>query len=332
MKDIVHSPLTRREAIKKTVLFSTSLLAAGWLNRLSAQPPKTEFADKGLHFLAMGDFGSGNQNQVDVAAQMAAFAKKLDGPLAVVLALGDNFYGRMTPERFQPHFEEMYSKKDFNCPFYACLGNHDYGPHYDSKQGRAKAQMQLDYARDNPASRWKLPNRWYAVELPDAKNPLVKIIFLDGNLVEAALTPQEKLEQKRFLEAELKKPTAAPWRWMISHFPIYSDGSYKDNPGMIQSWGGQMKEHGYSFYISGHDHNLQHLQPEDNPASFIVSGGGGAGLYDIQSPVRNFAKKILGFTHFHVTPKQLETQFIDSDGNLLHAFRRAPDGKVTVTT
>ena len=76
--------------------------------------------------------------------------------------------------------------------------------------------MQLDYAANNPSSRWKMPNRWYALELPDAKNPLVKIIFLDGNMVEGALTPQEKLGQKRFLEAELKKETRAPWRWMIS--------------------------------------------------------------------------------------------------------------------
>ena len=208
MKDIIHSPLTRRDALKKTVLFSTSVLTAGWLGKLSAQPPRTEFPEKGLHFLALGDFGSGNAHQAAVAAQMAAFTKKLDGPLAAVLALGDNFYGTMTPERFQPHFEQMYSKTDFNCPFYACLGNHDYGPRYDGHQGRLKAQMQLDYAASNPSSRWKLPNRWYALELPDAKNPLVKIIVLDGNMIEAALTPQEKLEQQRFLEAELKKKPA----------------------------------------------------------------------------------------------------------------------------
>ena len=332
MKDIIYSPLTRRDALKKTVLFSTSLLTAGWLGKLSAQPPRTEFTEKGLHFLAIGDFGSGNAHQTAVASQMAAFTKKLDGPLAAVLALGDNFYGKMTPERFGPHFEQMYSEKDFNCPFYACLGNHDYGPKYDANQGRAKAQMQLDYAASNPSSRWKMPNRWYALELPDANNPLVKIIYLDGNMVEGALTPQEKLDQQRFLEAELKKETRAPWRWMISHFPIYSDGSYKDNPRMIQSWGAQMKQYGYSLYLSGHDHNLQHIQPEDNPASFIVTGAGGASLYEIKSPVRNYAKKILGFTHLHVTPQQVNAQFIDSEGKLLHAFRRTPDGKVTVTS
>jgi tartrate-resistant acid phosphatase type 5 len=332
MKDIIHSPLTRREALKKTVLFSTSLLAAGWLNRLSAQPPQTGFPEKGLHFLAIGDFGSGNQHQVAVAAQMAAFSKKLDTPLDAVLALGDNFYGMLSPERFQPHFEQMYSKADFNCPFYACLGNHDYGPKYDGHQGRLKAQMQLDYAKNNPASRWKMPNRWYALELPDATNPLVKIIVLDGNMTEAALTPQEKLDQKRFLEAELKKETRAPWRWMVSHFPMFSDGAYHGQDRIEKLWGEQLKANGFSLYLSGHDHNLQHLQSEGYPVSFVVSGAGGAGLYDVKTSDRGFSDKILGFTHIHVTPQRTNVQLIDVDGRLLHAFRRTPDGKVTIVS
>ena len=332
MKDFVQTPLTRRDALKRTVLFSSGLLTAGWLNRLSAGTAQTDFSGKGLHFLAVGDYGSGNLHQTAVAKQMAAFAKKLDAPLHAVLALGDNFYGYLDPDRFQRHFEDMYKPADFNCPFYAVLGNHDYGPRYDSGQGRDKAQMQLDYAKNHPESRWKMPDRWYAVEIPDAQNPLLKIIFLDGNMVEGALTPQEKLEQKRWLDAELQKPTRAPWRWMVSHFPIYSDGSYRDNPRLIQSWGALMKEHGYSFYLCGHDHNLQHLQPADNPASFVISGAGGAGLYNLQNVHRNFAEKILGFTHLHVTPQQVQMQYLDADGHLLHAFNRALDGKVTVTS
>lgn len=331
MNEIVQPPLTRREAIKKTVLFSSGLLAAGWLERLAAEP-RAEFSDKGLHFLAFGDFGSGNEHQEEVADQMAAFAKKLAAPLAAVLALGDNFYRTLTPDRFQRHFEDMYPKADFNCPFYACLGNHDYGPKYDGNQGRPKAQMQLDYARNNPASRWKMPNRWYAVELPDAGNPLVKIIFLDGNFTEGALTPQEKLEQKRFLEAELKKETRAPWRWMITHFPMFSDGAYHGGDKIEQLWGEQLKAGGFSLYLSGHDHNLQHLQVENQTASFVVSGGGGAALYGVKPTDRGYAKSIRGFTHIHVTPAQFDLQHIDAEGRLLHAFRRTPDGKVTVTS
>ena len=172
---------------------------------------------------------------------MAEFAKSLKAPLSAVFALGDNFYGKLTPDRFHRHFEEMYSAADFPCPFYACLGNHDYGPSYDSDQGREKAEMQLAYAKENPSSRWKMPAKWYAIELPDAKKPLVKVIVLDGNNYEGMLTPQEKIEQQRFLEAELKKETRATWQWMVSHYPLFSAGIKKDNARLIRQWGEHLK-------------------------------------------------------------------------------------------
>src|SRR5689334_22292287 len=92
--------ISRREALARTVLFSSGLMAAGWLPRGRSAEPATRFSDEGMHFLALGDFGTGNASQVAVSQQMAAFAKKLDRPLAAVLALGDNFYGPLQPERF----------------------------------------------------------------------------------------------------------------------------------------------------------------------------------------------------------------------------------------
>jgi len=332
IKKNLNNLVTRREAIKKTILFSTGLLATRSFNLLSAEKPATKFSSKGVHFLAIGDFGSGNAHQTVVARQMGEFSKKLGEPLSGVLALGDNFYGKLEPERFGRHFEEMYSKEHLNCSFYACLGNHDYGPSYDSKQGPAKAQIQLDYAKDNPSSRWKMPAKWYSLELPDAQNPLVKIIFLDGNTFEGALTPQEKLAQQRFLEAELKKETNAPWRWMVSHYPVFSEGVKNDSPRLIKTWGELLKSNPISFYIAGHDHNLQHLQVASYNPSFVVSGAGGASLYNVKTATRGYAERMLGFTHFHVTPDKINVQFISSEGNRLYAFQRTQAGKVKITT
>src|SRR6478609_4074331 len=97
-----HHPLddsqaiTRREAIKKTILFSSSVLAMTGAWNIQAQSPTADFADNGLDFLAIGDFGTGNVNQRAVAYAMTEFAKKLKHPLAGVFALGDNFYGKLT--------------------------------------------------------------------------------------------------------------------------------------------------------------------------------------------------------------------------------------------
>jgi tartrate-resistant acid phosphatase type 5 len=324
--------ISRRDALKRTVVFSTGLLTAGWLNSLQAKSADTKFSRDGLHFLAIGDFGTGNATQKLIAGQMAQFAKKLDAPLTAVLALGDNFYKQLAVERFGPHFEEMYSKDGLDCPFYAILGNHDYGPKYDSNQGSAKAQIQLDYAKNNPGSRWKMPAKWYALELPDAENPLVKIILLDGSFFEGALTPKEKLAQKRWLTAELKKKTKAPWQWMISHYPIFTETSKrKDNEKLIQEWGGYLKANPFSLYLAGHDHNLQHLQVEDYKTSFVVCGAGGASLYDVDPSQRGFTEKILGFTHIHVTREKTRVQFINTEGRCLHAFQRSIKGKVEIT-
>jgi hypothetical protein len=326
-----HS-LTRREALKKTLLFSTGLLASGRLASLRAQTPATTFSGEGIHLLALGDFGSGNAHQAAVARQMAELSKKLNPPLTAVMALGDNFYGKLTPDRFRRHFEEMYPIENFACPFYACLGNHDYGPRYDGGQGREKAQMQLDYAKENPPSRWKMPAKWYALELPDAKNPMVKIIILDGNMYEGMLTPQEKVEQQRFLEAELKQETRAPWQWMVSHYPLFSAGIKRDNTRLIREWGTHLKSERTSLYLAGHDHNLQHLQVEGHNPSFVVSGAGGASLYDIKTSERGFAQKVLGFTHLYVTRETIHVQFIDAEGKLLHAFRRNRAGQVSLVS
>ena len=44
---------------------------------------------------------------------------------------------------------------------------------------------------------------------------------------EGALTPQEKIEQRRFMKAELEKKTDAPWTWVVNHFPVFSDGKIR---------------------------------------------------------------------------------------------------------
>ncbi|MFD0892016.1 metallophosphoesterase [Luteolibacter ambystomatis] len=329
------SAFSRRDVLKTTLLFSSGLLAGGWASRLQAATAKTDFGQGGLHLLAVGDYGTANAEQKKVADCMNSFAGKLRSPLSAVLALGDNFYGMMTPERFQPGFEQMYSKEHLDCPFYALLGNHDYGPQYDSKQGRAKADMQLDYAKANPTSRWKMPAKWYSFELGAPDKPLVKVIYLDGNNFEGALTPQEKIDQKRWLEAEMQKKTSAKWLWVVSHYPLFSDTTKrgdKEGAKLVENWGAYLREKPVSLYLSGHDHNLQHLRVEGYQPSFLVSGGGGAHRYEVQQSDRGFSMQTRGFNHIHVTEDKLTVQLINPDGQRLHAFERNLKGETTILT
>ena len=91
-KDI-SGPITRREAIRGAVIFSTGAWAAGHMPGLRADAPQVDFSDDGLHVLALGDYGmKGNADQRAVADRMASFSRSLGAPLAAVLAIGDNFF------------------------------------------------------------------------------------------------------------------------------------------------------------------------------------------------------------------------------------------------
>lgn len=335
-------PLTRRELIKKSFAFSSGLIAAEMLSKLGFA--QTAFPESGMHLLAFGDFGSANDQQVEVARQMAIFAGKLPVPLTAVMGLGDNFYKDTTPTQFETGFELMYAKDTLNCPFYNLIGNHDYhdfdaDTRHSWEEGQVvgphKYEVQLEYARNNPSSRWKLPAKWYAVEWPNAENPLVKLVVLDANFRPGYLTPEEKVAQKQFLEAELARPSRAPWLWLSSHFPIFlASGGNKFQPYIEKShrtWLLDcMKAHGVSFYWAGHKHNLQHVEIEGYNTSFVTSGAGGARLHEVKNVEQGFGSSVLGFNHIFVTPEKIDTQFIDSNGNLLHAFRRSRSGEVTI--
>jgi hypothetical protein len=104
-----------------------------------------------------------------------------------------------------------------------------------------------------------------------------------------------------------------------------------DNTALIRDWGPLIKDHPVSLCLAGHDHTMQHLRVDGYSPSFIVSGAGGAGLYDVRPSERGFVNnRHLGFTHVHVTRDELQLQFINAAGECLHHFRRGPDGNVTV--
>jgi hypothetical protein len=76
---------------------------------------------------------------------------------------------------------------------------------------------------------------------------------------------------------------------------------------------------------------MQHLRAEGYSASFIVSGAGGAGFYDIRSSKRGFDdNQNLGFNHIFVTPEKLHVQFLNGSGECIHHFARDLAGRVEV--
>jgi 3',5'-cyclic AMP phosphodiesterase CpdA len=116
---------------------------------------------------------------------------------------------------------------------------------------------------------------------------------------------------------------------VLGHHPIFSNGPHGDHKVLVAEWEPLLREHKAHLYLAGHDHDLQHLEFEDHPTSFVSSGAGGADLYNLkiaESARGPFADKVYGFTHLEVAPKQLTLRHIDADGKVLHAFSKSVNG------
>ncbi len=87
------------------------------------------------------------------------------------------------------------------------------------------------------------------------------------------------------------------------------------------------------FWITGHDHDLQHIEFAGHPTSFVISGGGGAELVDWSTPPEQrgpFGSKVLGFSDLEVVGGDVVLRHVDVNGQELHSFRKSPGGKVTL--
>jgi tartrate-resistant acid phosphatase type 5 len=344
LTDQLSSPISRRGFLRQSFAFSA--LAALGSDLAFAHVPANS---PGAHeILMIGDWGYEDAAaQASVAAGMTTYARK-SRPDAFFL-LGDNWYGALeggvNSTRWKANFEDMYPKDVYNCAAYAVLGNHDY-----QRFPESKVESELAYAR-TPGTRWTMPSRWYTFDFP-RKNPLITFIALDSNMPHPAkggkpsaptsdkptrdftLTPEEKDQQLAWLTAELARPRTTPYLAVIAHHPVYSNGPHGDHATLIADWDPLFRKHNVTLYLAGHDHDLQHLEFENHPTSFFLSGGGGADLYDLKTDPTHrgpYAQKLYGFSHLSVTPDQLTLRHLDTEGRILHAFTKTPAGKITVS-
>ncbi len=241
-----------------------------------------------------------------------------------MILLGDNCYIKLTGQEdvlWDEMFEKMYDPKALDFPFYAALGNHDYS--------NGAVSFELNYSKAHPESRWKMPAKYYRVELP-ADKPLVTLLVLDS--CKDQMKPQEWTAENAWIKLELAKPRKTRWLVCAAHHPLFSNGDHGDNGVLQRVWGEMFKKYGVDFYLCGHDHDVQHLEIPGWPVSFVLAGGGGARirpmLVDRRGP---FSKSTFGFADLQFTPDCAKCRLVSGSGKVIHEFSRTPDNKVTVT-
>ena len=88
---------------------------------------------------------------------------------------------------------------------------------------------------------------------------------------------------------------------MLGHHPLYSNGKYQGTPKLIEEIGELMEENGVHMYLSGHEHDLQHIELEGLKTSFVISGGGGARVRGGKEKHKgNFFQVVHGFSHLSI--------------------------------
>jgi len=322
--------LSRRRFLQQSFFFSAAF-TLGARGNLFSEAEETHLVD--LNYLMIGDWGYDKTrvNQVAVAKGMQRYVEtkrlKPDG----LFFLGDNFYGPFKGgthcPRWKDDFEDIYPASAFPGPCWAILGNHDY-----DDEPVDKLQAELTYAKAKPGTRWTMPAKWYRLDLPE-KKPLATLLMLDSDYHNsvASLTPDEKATQLKWLVAELEKPRTTPYLIVMGHHPLYSNGHHGDDAALIADWEPLFKKYKVQFYFFGHDHDLQHLEFENHPTSFVGSGAGGANLYEIQKPERGpYSGEVFGFTHLQMNKERILVRHFDPDLKQVHAFSKSPEGKMTI--
>jgi Calcineurin-like phosphoesterase len=231
----VPSP-TRR--ILPIVLFVT----AATYSALVAQTVRLPNRPDSVKFAAIGDNGTGDRPQYEVADQMTKLQSTF--PFDLVIMLGDNMYGGQRPADFVKKFEEPYrTLLGRRVKFQASLGNHDRPENVGYELYNMNGQRYYTYVRKN-----------------------VRFFALDTTLMDR--------KQLDWLDAGLKD-SREDWKICYFHHPLYSNasrhGASVDVRLLLEPL---FVRYGVNVVFSGHDHVYERLKPQQG-IYYFVSGAAG---------------------------------------------------------
>src|SRR6185295_13428207 len=195
-----------------------------------------------VKFAAIGDAGTGDPPQYDIASQMTRFHAKF--PFDRVILLGDNIYGGQSSNDLIKKFSQPYKALlDMGIKFYASLGNHDDPVNVRYALWNMGGQRYYDYATKN-----------------------VRFFALDSNQID-----RKELD---WLEKELKA-SKEDWKICYFHHPLYSDGrTHGPSVDVRVVFEPLFVTYGVNVVFSGHDHIYERLTPQKGIYYFVEGAGG----------------------------------------------------------
>ena len=195
-----------------------------------------------LKFAAIGDNGTGDRPQYELAQQMTNAHASF--PFDLVIMLGDNMYGGQQPDDFVKKFELPYAPLlKAGVTFQASLGNHDRPENVSYPLFNMNGQRYYSYIRKN-----------------------VRFFALDSTQMDP--------KQLAWIETSLRE-AREEWKICYFHHPLYSNagrhGSSVDLRVLLEPL---FLKHGVNVVFSGHDHVYERLKPQKG-IHYFVSGAAG---------------------------------------------------------
>jgi predicted phosphodiesterase len=199
--------------------------------------------DGSFKFGVLGDFGTGDPPQYELADQMVKLRQRFKYDLVVLV--GDNLYGSERPQDFVNKFERPYKPLlDAGVKFYASLGNHD-------------AREQRFYKLFN------MDGKLYYTFSP---KPNIRFFVLESTYP----VP----EQIQWVESELKA-SSSDWKIAYFHHPLYSSGDRHGSDLRLRDVLEPLfVKYNVSVVLTGHDHFYERVKTEKGITYFVVGSGG----------------------------------------------------------
>jgi hypothetical protein len=218
---------------------------------LLAQDVTLPLKSGSIRFAAIGDMGTGDPPQYEVAQRMLDFHQKF--PFTFVIMLGDNIYGGKSPAELQKKFEIPYKPLlDAGVSFYAALGNHDDTNERFYKFFNMKGQQYYSFKKGN-----------------------VHFFVLDTDYLDP--------KQVAWLEKELSNAKDTDWKICYFHHPLYSSGAFHGSSTELRAILEPLfVRYSVQVVFAGHDHVYERVKPQKGIYYFTEGASGSLRAGDLR--------------------------------------------------
>ncbi|MCP3064193.1 metallophosphoesterase [Myxococcus sp. K38C18041901] len=266
-----------------------------------------------VHFIAVGDSGTGGVMQLRVVEAMHAADPQL------FLGLGDNVYSSGTHAEFQNRFFSPMAKLLRRTPVFATPGNHEYltdraQPYFDN----------FHLPTNNPRG----TERYYSFDWGDAH-----IVSIDTSCAMGLAGRDCSAEEQHAWLVEDLRASPLRWKLVIMHHPPWSSGGHGIDTQFREMFAPVFEEGGVDLVLAGHDHDYERtfplvgerVAPKGKPGvTYVVVGTGGAVLRKFPVPKPRWTSvrsdKDYGFLSVRIHEDVLTARLVTPDGGIADEF------------